>query len=75
MERIKYPRTYHLPYSQSKTDDDKKEEIPEVSLEEGKSQIKAYGVFSTIPDVDDPEHFRGRYLLMSRLTGKGINLY
>lgn len=23
MERIKYPRTYHLPYSQSKTDDDK----------------------------------------------------
>ena len=21
MERIKYPRTYHLPYSQSKTDD------------------------------------------------------
>ena len=23
MERNKYPRTYHLPYSQSKTDDDK----------------------------------------------------
>lgn len=23
MERIKYPRTYHLPYSQSRTDDDK----------------------------------------------------
>lgn len=23
MERIKYPRTYHLPYSESKTDDDK----------------------------------------------------
>ena len=51
------------------SEDKEEEEIPEVSLEEGKSQIKAYGVFSTIPDVDDPEHFRGRYLLMSRLTG------
>lgn len=57
------------------SEDKEEDEIPEVSLEEGKSQIKAYGVFSTIPDVDDPEHFRGRYLLMSRLTGKGINLY
>lgn len=52
MERIKYPRTYHLPYSQSRTDDDKT--LPDDSQFEGMDvvvTIKMDGENTTIyPD-------------------------
>jgi hypothetical protein len=51
------------------------EDIPEadVVLEEGKMQLAAYGVFTTEATVD--QNYKGRYIPMTRYTGKGINLY
>lgn len=44
-------------------------------LEDGHTKLVAYGVFNTIPAIENAETYRGRYLEMTKLTGKGINLY
>lgn len=46
-----------------------------VILEEGHTKVVAYGVFSTIPAIENADTYRGRYIEMTKLTGKGINLY
>jgi hypothetical protein len=43
------------------------------SLSEGKLKLAAFGVFSTEKHVGSD--YKGRYILMTRYTGKGINLY
>jgi len=53
--------------------DIKEEEISDIKIEEGKLQLIAYGVFTTQPLTNDI--YKGRYLQMTRYTGKGINLY
>jgi len=57
---------------------EEKEEIADerdVFFKEGKEQVVAFGVFTTISVIPNSDTFRGRYILMNRLTGKGINLY
>lgn len=44
-------------------------------IEDGHAKIVAYGIFNTIPSIENPDMYKGRYLEMSKLTGKGINLY
>ena len=46
---------------------------PENKLEEGKVQVAAYGVFNLEPMAEST--FKGRYVPLTRYTGKGINLY
>jgi hypothetical protein len=52
---------------------DEKSPDADVVLEEGKMQLAAYGVFTTEAIVD--QNYKGRYVPMTRYTGKGINLY
>lgn len=52
--------------------EEKVEVDPNVVLEEGSMKIAAYGVFNTIPANDEN---RGKYIEMTKITGKGINLY
>lgn len=49
------------------------EEIPDIKIEDGKLKLVAYGIFSTQPVTD--AIYKGRYLQMTKYTGKGINLY
>jgi len=51
------------------------EETTETTLEIGKTKVVAYGIYTTIPNIDKPELYAGRYLPMTRITGSGINLY
>lgn len=53
---------------------EEQEESTLVSFEEGKSTICAYGIFNTIPALDKPD-YKGKYIEMTKLAGKGINLY
>jgi hypothetical protein len=46
---------------------------PENKIEEGKIQVAAYGVFNLEPIVESS--FKGRYVPLTKYTGKGINLY
>jgi len=46
---------------------------PDEMINEGKLQLAAYGVFTT--QALNRDEYKGRYLQMSRCTGKGINLY
>lgn len=64
MERIKYPRTYHLPYSQSKTDDDK-------TLKDD-SQFEAMEVVVTIKmDGENTTVYPDGYIHARSLDGTG----
>jgi hypothetical protein len=45
----------------------------DVVIEDGKMQLAAYGVFTTDPVYNTD--YKGRYVPMTRYTGKGINLY
>lgn len=54
--------------------DTEKEELQDNSvIEDGKYQLAAYGVFNVKPSI--PENFNGKYIALSRYTGRGINLY
>lgn len=44
-------------------------------IEDGHAKIVAYGIFNTIPAIENADTYKGRYLEMTKLTGKGINLY
>jgi len=57
------------------TEEEEEKEEPAALFSEGKERVVAFGVFTTLSSIIDPETFRGRYLPMNRLTGKGINLY
>ena len=43
------------------------------SIESGKLQLSAFGVFNM--KTIFPEEFKGKYIQVTRLTGKGISLY
>lgn len=49
------------------------EEPLEAEIHDGKLRVVSYGVFTTEPTVDDT--YKGRYMPMTRYSGKGIALY
>lgn len=55
------------------TETDVEETVAAVSLEEGKLELSAYGVFNLKPNI--PEGYLGKYLAVTKYTGNGINLY
>lgn len=43
------------------------------AADEGKYQLVTYGIYSAKPNIS--EEFKGRYIALSKFSGKGINLY
>jgi hypothetical protein len=54
-------------------EDNAAEKIPDTLYGEGKLRLVAHGIFTTNPQTN--EQYKGRYIPMSKYTGKGINLY
>jgi hypothetical protein len=52
---------------------DDEEETIKGTIEDGKLQLVSYGIFTTQP-VNNTD-YKGRYVQMTRYTGRGINLY
>lgn len=56
------------------SEDEITEEEQNVVIEDGHAKLAAYGIFSTIP-TEDVQNYKGRYLSMTHITGKGLSLY
>lgn len=53
--------------------EENKGDHPDSTIQEGKLQLAAYGIFNTQSAITDD--YKGRYVPMTRYTGTGINLY
>lgn len=51
------------------------EDIKDDILAEGKLSIAAYGIYEPQPVINDTSSFKGRYLEMTKLAGKGLILF